>query len=96
MSRRDPRRTLRVPVTDCGVAHLRARARGRSLADALRRIAESHEGDIPPAPEDTHRLLPVQLPARLRATLAARGADEGRAAADMLAGILGAATEGRT
>ncbi len=90
MSRKDPRRALFVPLSGAALAHLRRAARGRSLADALRRIAEEHAG---PVPEDAapRRYLPVQLPRRLRARLADRARAENRSTGDLLAGMVAAA-----
>jgi hypothetical protein len=87
MSRKDPRRTLRVPLTDGDLAALRVQARRRdgrepiSLADALRRIAAeamAHGVPVPdPLPCDAPvvRRLPLQIPRSLRARLEAAGGD---------------------
>ncbi|SLN14136.1 hypothetical protein ROJ8625_00447 [Roseivivax jejudonensis] len=91
MSRKDPRRIVRVPLSAAAVSHLRAHARGRSLADALRRIAEMHDGPVPPAAPRPARHLPVQMPPRLRARMSEAAARDGRTSADMLAGIAEAA-----
>ncbi|SFD88825.1 hypothetical protein [Roseivivax sediminis] len=89
MSRKDPRRTLRVPLSAAALDALRA-ARGRSLADALRRRAEAHAGPVP-RPGHPVRRLPLQLPKRLRARIEALADETGRSPEDLLAGIAEAA-----
>ena len=72
MSAKDPRRALTLPLPRPWRRALRQRARGGSLADQVRRIAEADIADardLNIAPEGAP--LPVQLPRALRADLAA-------------------------
>ena len=72
MSAKDPRRALMLPLPRPWRRALRALARGGSLADQVRRIAQA---DLPKAcdlciaPQGTP--LPLQLPRQLRADLTA-------------------------
>ncbi|ETX13584.1 hypothetical protein OCH239_09440 [Roseivivax halodurans JCM 10272] len=91
MSRKDPRRALLVPLDAKGVAALRAIARGGSLGDAVRRVAERHSGPVRAAPVAPLRRLPVQLPRALLARIEASAAAAGRTPADLLAGMVAAA-----
>ena len=64
MSRKDPRASLSVPLSGGQIRWLRRRARGRSLADALRRAVEQALPDLAaadPAPPQARRLA-LQLP----------------------------------
>lgn len=89
MSRKDPRARMLVPVSAKGVAWLRARARGRSLGDALRRVVEAALDDpVPPRGPHGVRRLPLQLPRGIRARLERLAQDTGRDPADLVAAML--------
>jgi len=90
VSRKDPRRVLMVPLSAELRAALRAEARGRSLGDRVRRLmgpalaGEVPEVDVP----GTGGCLPVQLPKRDRARLAALAQARGIAPERLCAGLL--------
>lgn len=88
MSRKDRRAVLLVPLAEREWRWLRDRARGRSLADVVRRLAQdSLDLTYDPSFEDPAvRVLPVQLPKPLRIRLTAQ--PKGRPAALILRAVV--------
>lgn len=90
MSRKDPRAALSVPLTGDELRWLRARARGRSLGNALRRAVEdtlADPGPVDPAPDGARR-LPLQLPRHALARIDAIHRATGQAPADIVRAAL--------
>lgn len=101
MSRKDGRRVLVVALPPEAVERLRAAqgsSRGRRLTDTLRRIVENslRSGGAPPGPRPVAtggKVLHLQLPPAIRASLAALARSSGCAEADLVRGCLAVAPD---
>ena len=91
MSRKHPDRLMLIPLNTKERAALRARARGRSLADVLRRLVQAglSDGMVPLIyPAASTSRLPLQLPPQQRQAVAAQALQQGCAPEELVRAFL--------
>ncbi len=91
MSRKDRRKSMRIPVTAPSLAVLRAQAQGRSLGDAARRLVEHSLGwDVPASPMggEVVRHLGVQLPRSVLRRVRAQARERGLTPEELVARLI--------